>query len=89
MAATSRPDLIDAALLRPGRLDRAIFCGLPTTPERAEILRALARKLPLAPGVDLTQIAALTSGLTGAFLLSGHTGRTCRVHNAQVGAGVG
>ena len=57
LAASSRPDLLDAALLRPGRLDRLIFCGLPSPEDRLAILRALSRKLSLAPDVDLPALA--------------------------------
>eukprot|EP00887_Chlorella_sp_A99_P002124 scaffold21.g2124.t1 len=57
IGATSRPDLIDAALLRPGRLDRLLYCGLPTPLERGAILAALARGLRLAPDVDLPHLA--------------------------------
>lgn len=56
VAATSRPDLIDAALLRPGRLDRLVFCGFPSPLERGQVLRALARGVALAPDVDLDQV---------------------------------
>ncbi|KAI8468303.1 MAG: P-loop containing nucleoside triphosphate hydrolase protein [Monoraphidium minutum] len=69
LAATSRPDLIDAALLRPGRLDRLVHCGLPDAPDRLEILRAASRRTPLAPDVDLPLLAGpATSGFTGADL---------------------
>ena len=51
LAATSRPDLIDAALLRPGRLDKQLFCGFPALAERADILRAIAAKLTVATTV--------------------------------------
>ncbi|KAF6257629.1 P-loop containing nucleoside triphosphate hydrolase protein [Scenedesmus sp. NREL 46B-D3] len=66
LAATSRPDLIDAALLRPGRLDRMVFCGFPDAADRLAILRACARKLPLTPGVNFEAIARLTVNFTGA-----------------------
>ena len=49
LAATSRPDLIDAALLRPGRLDRMLYCGFPEAAERLQILRALAGGMRLLP----------------------------------------
>ncbi|KAI0301591.1 P-loop containing nucleoside triphosphate hydrolase protein [Multifurca ochricompacta] len=49
LAATSRPDLIDSALLRPGRLDKSLLCNMPTKQERKEILQAHARKVPIAP----------------------------------------
>ncbi|KAH9318657.1 hypothetical protein KI387_020426, partial [Taxus chinensis] len=67
-AATSRPDLLDPALLRPGRLDRLLFCGFPSTRERLEILDILSRKLPLASDVDLGTIAEITDGFSGADL---------------------
>eukprot|EP01018_Ginkgo_biloba_P029575 Gb_20751 [translate_table: standard] len=69
-ATSSRPDLLDAALLRPGRLDRLLFCDFPSTSERLEILQVLSRKLPLAPDVDLGAVASLTKGFSGADLQS-------------------
>ncbi|KAL5977211.1 hypothetical protein ACLOJK_021553 [Asimina triloba] len=67
-AATSRPDLLDAALLRPGRLDRLLFCDFPSWHERLDILTVLSRKLPLASNVDLEAIASVTEGFSGADL---------------------
>lgn len=67
-AATSRPDLLDAALLRPGRLDRLLFCDFPSPRERLDILKVLSRKLPLADDVDLGDIAHMTEGFSGADL---------------------
>ncbi|OMO70479.1 hypothetical protein CCACVL1_18888 [Corchorus capsularis] len=67
-AATSRPDLLDAALLRPGRLDRLLFCDFPSPRERLDILTVLSRKLPLADGVDLEATAYMTEGFSGADL---------------------
>ncbi|KAJ8541601.1 hypothetical protein K7X08_002417 [Anisodus acutangulus] len=67
-AATSRPDLLDAALLRPGRLDRLFFCDFPSQHERSEILSVLSRKLPLASDVDLDGVSRLTEGFSGADL---------------------
>ncbi|XP_057972074.1 peroxisomal ATPase PEX1 [Malania oleifera] len=67
-AATSRPDLLDAALLRPGRLDRLLFCDFPSHNERLDILMVLSRKLPLAVDVDLEYIARITEGFSGADL---------------------
>jgi peroxin-1 len=67
-AATSRPDLLDAALLRPGRLDRLLFCDFPSPRERLDILTVLSRKLPLADDVDLEEIAYKTEGFSGADL---------------------
>ena len=66
VGATSRPDLLDAALLRPGRLDRLLLCGLPGPDDRAAILAALARPLRLAPDVDLPAVAAAADRFTGA-----------------------
>lgn len=68
LAATSRPDLIDPALLRPGRLDKCLHCPLPNTAERASILVALSRKLLLADDVDLDSVAACTEHFSGADL---------------------
>lgn len=68
LAATSRPDLIDPALLRPGRLDKSLICDLPDAAERADILRASARKLAVAPEVDFEELAEKTEGFSGADL---------------------
>merc|ERR1712130_546232 len=68
LAASSRPDLIDPALLRPGRLDKALYCGIPNLEERISILKALTRKISLAEDVDLKKIAAETHLYTGADL---------------------
>ncbi|KAL0360292.1 UNVERIFIED_CONTAM: Peroxisome biogenesis protein 1 [Sesamum radiatum] len=67
-AATSRPDLLDAALLRPGRLDRLLFCDFPSQQERLDILKVLSRKLPMASDVDLERISHMTKGFSGADL---------------------
>lgn len=67
-AATSRPDLLDAALLRPGRLDRLLLCDFPTARERLEILQVLSRKLPLAEDTNLDVVASLTENFSGADL---------------------
>jgi len=68
LAATSRPDLIDPALLRPGRLDKSLLCNMPDMDERAEILNALRRKVTLSDEVDVTEYARLTEGYSGADL---------------------
>jgi len=68
LAATNRPDVLDAALLRPGRFDRTIMVHSPDHKGRAAILRVHTRKIPLADGVDLDQVAAATPGMTGADL---------------------
>lgn len=67
IGATSRPDLLDAALLRPGRLDRLLYCGFPTAAERAAILKAASRRLDLAADMEFDSIAAATEGYTGAL----------------------
>ncbi|PKI84890.1 Peroxisome biosynthesis protein pex1 [Malassezia vespertilionis] len=68
LAATSRPDLIDSALLRPGRLDKSLLCDMPSLEDRLDILQAIAHKVPLDPSVDLTHWARVTQGFSGADL---------------------
>ncbi|XP_015264114.1 PREDICTED: peroxisome biogenesis factor 1, partial [Gekko japonicus] len=68
LAATSRPDLIDPALLRPGRFDKCLYCPRPDQASRFEILKALSHCLPLAHDVDLHHLAAKTEYFTGADL---------------------
>ncbi|KAH7876793.1 P-loop containing nucleoside triphosphate hydrolase protein [Lentinula edodes] len=68
LAATSRPDLIDSALLRPGRLDKSLLCNMPDVRERKDILEAVSRKVSLAASVDLDEIAQATEGFSGADL---------------------
>lgn len=68
MAATNRVDILDPAILRPGRFDRKVLVGRPDVRGREEILRVHARKKPLAEDVDLTKLAQTTAGLTGADL---------------------
>jgi cell division protease FtsH len=68
LAATNRPDVLDPALLRPGRFDRVIVVHAPDRTGRAEILRVHTRNVPLAPNVDIDQLAAATPGMTGADL---------------------
>lgn len=63
-----RPDQIDSALLRPGRLDQLIYIPLPDEASRISILTATLRKSPLAPGVDLNFLAKSTAGFSGADL---------------------
>ncbi|CAI6341792.1 unnamed protein product [Periconia digitata] len=88
LAATSRPDLIDPALLRPGRLDKSLLCDMPALEERVDILQAVTRKLHVAPSVletdasqseNLHEIARRTEGLSGADLQA-------VVYNAQLEA---
>ncbi len=68
LSATNRPDVLDPALLRPGRFDRQIMVHPPDQRGRIEILRVHTRKVPLAKDVDLELVAASTPGMTGADL---------------------
>ncbi len=68
LAATNRQDILDPALLRPGRFDRQVYVGRPDMKGREEILRVHTRKKPLADDVDLKEIARETTGFTGADL---------------------
>lgn len=82
LAATSRPDLIDPALLRPGRLDKSLECGMPTSEDRLDILKAVGRKVRFSEDVrrsGLMEIARRTDGYSGADLQA-------VVYNAQLEA---
>ena len=68
LAATNRQDILDPALLRPGRFDRQIYVGLPDIRGREAILKVHAKRKPLAEDVSLAQIAQATAGFTGADL---------------------
>jgi len=68
IAATNRPDVLDPALLRPGRFDRRVVVARPDVRGREEILRVHSRRVPLAEGVDLPQLARSTPGFSGADL---------------------
>jgi cell division protease FtsH len=68
LAATNQPDVLDRALLRPGRFDRRVVVNLPDKAGREAILQVHTRKVPLAPDVDLSNIASTTPGLSGADL---------------------
>jgi cell division protease FtsH len=68
MAATNRPDILDSALLRPGRFDRQILVPLPTQDERVEILKVHFRDKKLSPDVDVQVVARGTPGMSGADL---------------------
>jgi len=68
LAATNRPDVLDPALLRPGRFDRRVTVGRPDIKGRAEILRIHLRDIPLSPLVDIQVVARSTPGMTGADL---------------------
>ena len=68
MAATNRVDILDPAIMRPGRFDRKVFVGKPDVGGREEILKVHAKNKPLSDDVDLKQIAQTTAGFTGADL---------------------
>ena len=68
LAATNRPDVLDKALLRPGRFDRRVVVQPPDRQGRLEILQVHTRSVPLAPDVDLGSIASTTPGMVGADL---------------------
>ena len=68
LAATNRPDVLDPALLRPGRFDRQVTVGYPDRVGREAILRIHTRRIPLAPDVDLATLARQTAGFAGADL---------------------
>ena len=87
LAATSRPDLIDPALLRPGRLDKSLLCDLPNLDDRVDILRALSKKLRFGRGVtdcenvakNFVEVGRRTAGYSGADLQA-------VIYNAQLEA---
>jgi transitional endoplasmic reticulum ATPase len=68
VGATNRPELLDDALLRPGRLDQLIYIPLPDRPARLSVLESTLKKSPIAPNVPLSFIAELTDGFSGADL---------------------
>merc|ERR1719231_990360 len=68
IGATNRPDIIDPAVLRPGRLDQLIYIPLPDEGSRMNILKACLRKSPVSPQVDLEYLAKTTHGYSGADL---------------------
>lgn len=70
IASTNRPDVLDPALIRPGRFDRRVVLDLPQKKARKEILEVHARKVPLAPDVDLGVVADRTPGFSGADLMN-------------------
>src|SRR5438094_1859027 len=69
IAATNRPDVLDPALLRPGRFDRQVVVPRPDVKGREEILRVHARRIPLAPNVELKVLAQGRPGFLGADLV--------------------
>ncbi|GFQ00230.1 ATP-dependent zinc metalloprotease ftsh [Phtheirospermum japonicum] len=68
IASTNRPDILDPALVRPGRFDRKIYIPKPGLIGRVEILKVHARKKPMAPDIDYTAVASMTDGMVGAEL---------------------
>merc|ERR1712072_883608 len=68
IGATNRPDIIDTALMRPGRLDQLIYIPMPDLPARESILKAVLRKSPVSSAVDLEVLAKFTNGFSGADL---------------------
>jgi transitional endoplasmic reticulum ATPase len=66
IGATNRPDIIDAALMRPGRLDQLIYIPLPDHKSRLQIFKAVLRKSPIAPDVDMDVLSKVTEGFSGA-----------------------
>ncbi|KAF5388776.1 hypothetical protein D9757_005613 [Collybiopsis confluens] len=82
----SRPDLIDSALLRPGRLDKSLLCDMPDFEERKDILKAVSRKVLLAPAVDLDEVARSTEGFSGADLQALIYNAHLEVVNASIAA---
>ena len=68
LAATNRPEILDSALLRPGRFDRRVTVSAPDQRGRRQILAVHTRDVPLAPGTDLDALAAATPGMVGADL---------------------
>ena len=68
IGATNRPDIIDSAILRPGRLDQLIYIPLPDEASRKSILSAVLRKTPVSPDVDVDYLAKVTQGFSGADL---------------------
>ena len=83
IAATNRPDVLDRALLRPGRFDRKVMVSLPDLKEREKILKVHSKKIPLSPHVQLIKIARGTPGFSGADLknLINEASLTAAFHN--------
>ncbi|KAF8318955.1 AAA-domain-containing protein [Clavulina sp. PMI_390] len=70
VAATNRPDTLDSALMRPGRLDRILYVGPPDDQSRSEILQIQLRKMRVEPGLDVEELVSLTKGCSGAEIVS-------------------
>eukprot|EP00922_Rhytidocystis_sp_ex-Travisia-forbesii_P041135 GHVS01061388.1.p1 GENE.GHVS01061388.1~~GHVS01061388.1.p1 ORF type:complete len:768 (+),score=141.93 GHVS01061388.1:108-2306(+) len=87
VAATNRPDIIDPAMLRPGRLDRLLYVPLPNKEERLDILRTLCRRRPLHEDVDLNEVSGMTDGYSGADLTAVLREATMAALERYAGAG--
>ena len=94
IAATNRADILDPALLRPGRFDRQILVGYPDVKGREEILKVHARNKPMGPDVNLKTVAKATAGFTGAdlenvvneaALLAARANKQCHYHEGDRG----
>ena len=83
MFAPYRPDIIDPAILRPGRLDQLIYIPLPDEASRLSILKAVLRKSPIAADVDLNHLGKVTKGFSGADLTE-ICQRVCHVYKCTV-----
>ncbi|TFG00974.1 MAG: AAA family ATPase [Promethearchaeota archaeon] len=70
IAATNRPDILDPALIRPGRIDRILYIPAPTKEERLEILRIFTEKMALSTNIDLNELIKMTKGFSGADIKS-------------------
>lgn len=68
IGATNRPEILDEALLRPGRLDSLCYIPLPDLEARVSVLKAVTRKTPIAKNVDMKLLAKMTEGFSGADL---------------------
>jgi AAA family ATPase len=79
VAATNRPDMIDPALLRPGRLDRIVYVPLPDAETRRDIFRIHFRKMPVAHDIELEELIELTNGYSGAEVAA-----VCHEAQAQI-----
>ena len=77
IAATNRPDIIDPALLRPGRFDRLLYVPPPDRDSRVQIIKIHTKKKPLADDIDIEELANHTDGYTGADIASLMSQRSC------------
>ena len=66
IGATNRPEILDEAIIRPGRLDQLIYIPLPDEPSRLNVFKANLRKTPIAKNIDMGYLARITEGFSGA-----------------------